>query len=151
MRKRGISITVISMDVADAKALAAELHRLKRKAPPLRGLIRAMVLRDRRLGEMTQEDLAAVLAPKMVGAWNLHLQTRDLPLDCFTMFSSISSVVGTPGQANYAAANAFLDALAHHRHAEGLSALSIYWGRIADVGVAAEKIRRSAAISMKSA
>ena len=69
---------------------------------------------------------------------NLHLQTRDLPLDCFTMFSSISSLVGTPGQANYAAANAFLDALAHHRHAEGLPALSINWGRIADVGVAAE-------------
>jgi len=139
MRKRGISIAVISTDVADAKALAAELHRLKRKAPPLRGLFHsAMVLRDRRLGEMTQEDLAAVLAPKMKGAWNLHMQTRDLPLDCFTMFSSISSVVGTPGQANYAAANAFLDALAHHRHAEGLPALSINWGRIADVGVAAK-------------
>ena len=140
MRRRGVSVATISADVADAKALAAALRRLSKTSPPLRGVFHAaMVLRDRPLGEMTQQDLEAVLAPKVRGAWNLHLQTRELPLDCFVMFSSLSSLIGSPGQANYAAANAFLDALAHHRRAEGLAGLSVNWGQISDVGVVAER------------
>jgi acyl transferase domain-containing protein/predicted amino acid dehydrogenase/short-subunit dehydrogenase len=142
MRARGVSVFLIAADVADGKALAAALRKLKRKAAPLRGVFHsAMVLRDRFLAEMTQEDLALVLAPKIAGSWNLHLLTRDLPLDCFVMFSSISAVIGAPGHANYAGANAFLDALAHHRRAAGLPALSINWGQLADVGVAAERAR----------
>ena len=140
MRSEGVSVATLAIDVADAKALAAALRRLKKNAPPLRGVFHAaMVLRDRALSEMSREDLEAVLAPKVTGAWNLHLQTRDLPLDCFVLFSSLSSLIGSPGQANYAAANAFLDALAQHRRAEGLPGLSINWGQISDVGVVAER------------
>ena len=140
MRARGVLVVTLSADVADAKILGAALRRLNNSAPPLRGVFHAaMVLRDRLLAEMTEEDLQAVLAPKITGAWNLHLQTREMPLDCFVLFSSLSSLIGSPGQANYAAANAFLDALAHHRRAEGLAGLSVNWGQISDVGVVADR------------
>jgi acyl carrier protein len=88
---------------------------------------------------MKPEDLEAVLAPKIAGAWNLHTQTQELPLDCFVLFSSLSSIIGPPGQANYAAGNAYLDALAHYRRAEGLPALSVNWGQISDVGTVADR------------
>src|SRR5438067_11260843 len=137
MRSRGVSIVTLSADVADPKALATALRQLKAIAPPLRGVFHAaVVFRDCALTEMKQEDLAAVLAPKVTGAWNLHRQTRRMPLDCFVLFSSLSSIIGSPGQANYAAANAFLDALAHHRRAQGLPALSINWGPWSEVGLA---------------
>jgi myxalamid-type polyketide synthase MxaB len=140
MRARGVSIVAISADVADPKSLAAALCRLKKTAPPLRGVFHAaMVLRDRALAELTRDDLVTVLAPKVNGAWNLHTQTRGMPLDCFVLFSSLSSIIGAPGQANYAAGNAFLDALAHQRRAEGLPALSMNWGQISDVGTVADR------------
>jgi NADPH:quinone reductase-like Zn-dependent oxidoreductase len=140
IRERGVSIQTFAADVADAKALDRVFRRLGKSAHPLCGLFHsAMVLRDRFLTDLTPEDLSTVLAPKAIGAWNLHQQTRDLPLDCFVMFSSISSLIGTPGQANYAAANAFLDALAHLRRAEGLPALTVNWGHLGDVGIAAEQ------------
>jgi len=77
-----------------------------------------------------------VLAPKISGAWNLHVLTRDLPLDFFVLFSSAASVFGPIGLANYAAANVFLDALASYRKSRGLPALSIGWGPWEDVGMA---------------
>jgi NADPH:quinone reductase-like Zn-dependent oxidoreductase/acyl carrier protein len=141
MRGCGVTIHTFVADVANAKALGRVFRRLKNLAHSLRGVFHsAMVLRDRFLPGLTPEDLAAVLAPKAIGAWNLHEQTRDLPLDCFVMFSSISSLIGAPGQANYAAANAFLDALAHRRRAEGLPALTVNWGHLGDVGVAADQV-----------
>lgn len=140
LRARGVSVQAMAVNVANAQELAAALSRLKRSAPPLRGIFHAaMLLHDSLIVDMKTADLQAVLAPKIAGAWNLHQQTRDLSLECFVMFSSISSIVGAPGQANYAAANAFLDALAHHRRAAGLPALSINWGQIADVGRVAER------------
>jgi acyl carrier protein len=74
------------------------------------------------------------MAPKVQGAWNLHALTRDAELDFFSLFSSAASLLGSPGAANYGAANAFLDALAWHRHAEGRAALSINWGPWAGLG-----------------
>ncbi|PYS76016.1 MAG: hypothetical protein DMF66_17050, partial [Acidobacteria bacterium] len=82
-----------------------------------------------------------VLGPKARGGWHLHRLTRDLPLDFFVLFSSAASLLGSPGQANHAAANAFLDALAHRRRASGLHGLSINWGAWSGVGAAA--VRRA--------
>jgi hypothetical protein len=77
------------------------------------------------------------MAAKVLGAWHLHELTADLPLEQFVLFSSAAALLGSPGQGNYAAANAFLDALAHHRRAEGRPGLSINWGSWAEVGMAA--------------
>ena len=80
----------------------------------------AMVIDDAPLASLTRERLRNVMAPKSQGAWLLHKETRDMELDCFVMFSSVSSIFGNPAQGNYAAANAFLDSLAHHRRALGI-------------------------------
>jgi acyl carrier protein len=104
---------------------------------------------DATLSTLTLDQLHRVIRPKLLGAWNLHRLTQGMPLDCFVMFSSVASLFGTAGQGNYAAANAFLDALAHQRRAQGLAALSINWGPWAEAGMAArlgeEAARRRAA------
>lgn len=89
--------------------------------------------------QQTWEQFHRVITPKVQGAWNLHRLTQDLPLDFFLLFSSAASLVGSAGQTNYCAANAFLDALAHYRHRQGLPALSINWGAWAEIGVAAQR------------
>lgn len=79
------------------------------------------------------------MAPKVAGTWNLHRATQGLPLDLFVMFSSVASFLGSPGQGNHAAANAFLDAFASYRRARGLPALTINWGAWSDIGAAARR------------
>jgi acyl carrier protein len=79
------------------------------------------------------------MRPKALGAWHLHYYTESLNLDYFVLFSSISALVGKPGQGNYVAANAYLDQLAHYRRLKGLTALSINWGVLAEVGMAAQR------------
>jgi myxalamid-type polyketide synthase MxaE and MxaD len=112
-------------------------------APPLGGIIHAAgVLDDGALVQLSPERIAAVLAPKVAGAWNLHAHSVERPLDWFVLFGSIASVVAVPGQAHYAAANAALDAVAQYRHALGLPAVSISWGPWAEVGMAARGAAR---------
>src|SRR5262249_33856014 len=104
----------------------------------IRGIFHAaMVLQDKPVGDLTTEDFDKVLAPKVAGAWNLHQQTVNDPLDLFVMFSSVSALLGSPMQGNYAAANAFLDELALLRRASGRPALSVNWGALAEIGYVA--------------
>ena len=134
----GATVRTFAADVASASDVAVLFAAIDREMPPLRGIVHsAGVLDDGMLAQQTRERFERVLAPKVAGAWNLHQASLDLPLDCFVLFSSIAGVLGTPGQGNYAAANVFLDALAHERRRSGLHALSIDWGPWADVGMAA--------------
>jgi acyl transferase domain-containing protein len=134
----GARVVTVQADVSDRARLEQVLAEMKTTMPPLRGVVHAAgVLDDGVLRQQTWERFARVLAPKATGAWHLHELTRDAHLDFFVLFSSLAALVGAPGQANYAAANAFLDGLAHHRRAEGLAALSINWGAWADIGMAA--------------
>jgi acyl carrier protein len=100
-----------------------------------------MVVDDAPLAALTRERMASVIGPKALGAWLLHEGTSKMELDCFVMFSSVSSIFGNPAQGNYAAANAFLDSLAHHRHALGLPALTINWGVLGGEGYVARNER----------
>jgi len=129
-------------DAADRAALEAVLGALP-PGYPLRGVVHAAgVLDDGLLTNQSAERFYEVLAPKVAGAWNLHSLTRDLALDFFVLYSSAAALLGSPGQGSYAAANAFLDALAHHRRAAGLPALSISWGAFREVGLAAAEEHR---------
>ncbi|MCS6854124.1 MAG: SDR family NAD(P)-dependent oxidoreductase, partial [Elioraea sp.] len=134
----GVSVSAHACDVADRAALEAVLASVRRHQAPIGGVIHAAaVLSDATLARLSAEDLAAALAPKLGGAWNLHLLTRDDPLDLFVLFSSAATAIGNPGQAAYVAANHALEALARARRAEGLPALAIGWGPIAGAGMLA--------------
>ena len=105
---------------------------------PLYGIVHAAgVLDDGLLLQQTWSRFKDVLAPKVQGSWNLHTLSREMPLDFFVLFSSLAALLGSAAQANHAAANAFLDALAHYRRSRGLPALSINWGAWSEVGAAA--------------
>lgn len=126
----GASITVAAVDVADEDQLTAFLNRYRQEGwPAIRGVVHsAGVVADQLLAQMTADGFRRVLAPKVAGALLLHKLLQNEPLDFFLLFSSVGSVVASAGQANYAAGNAFLDAVAHHRRARGLPAMSVNWG-----------------------
>jgi 7-keto-8-aminopelargonate synthetase-like enzyme/NAD(P)-dependent dehydrogenase (short-subunit alcohol dehydrogenase family)/acyl carrier protein len=138
MRRRGASVDIVQGDVSNPLDAAAMIDTCQRAAP-LRGVIHAAgVLREALVANQSAESFRTVMAPKVRGGWELHRLTQELRLDFFVSFSSMASLTGSPGQANYAAANAFLDSLANLRRAEGQVALSIQWGPWAEVGMAAE-------------
>ncbi|MBY0525853.1 MAG: SDR family NAD(P)-dependent oxidoreductase [Gemmataceae bacterium] len=138
LEQRGVTVLVAAVDVTDAGALESLLNRVRRELPPLKGVVHsAAVLEDASLLRLDRQMMERVLAPKVRGAWNLHRLTLNDPLDHFILFSSISALAGNPGQANYAAGNAFLDALAQYRRQRSLPALSVNWGAIGQVGLVA--------------
>ncbi|MEU9737317.1 type I polyketide synthase [Streptomyces sp. NPDC048002] len=124
----GADADVIACDVADEGELAALFDKIPAEHPLTAVVHAAGVVDDAVLSALTPRQLESVLRPKADAALTLHRLTRDLDLSAFVLFSSTASVFGSPGQANYAAANAFLDALAHHRRAQGLPATSVAWG-----------------------
>jgi len=145
LEEGGARVLVVKADVS-SPADAARLLDVPDGMPAIGGIVHAAGVVDD--GVLLQQDwpkFSAVMAPKVQGAWNLHVLTRDLPLDFFVCFSSVASLLGSPGQANYAAANAFLDGLAHHRRLQGLPGLSINWGPWAEQGMAADGSARDRA------
>ncbi|MFJ9363729.1 SDR family NAD(P)-dependent oxidoreductase [Nocardia sp. NPDC101769] len=137
LREAGVEVVLERADVSVEAEVKDLLERIS-SLPPLRGVYHAaMVIADGPLATMSEEQFLRAVRPKVDGAWHLHNLTRDLALDAFVMFSSMSWNVGTPGQSNYAAANGFLDALAVHRRQLGLPALTVNWGAIGEVGFVA--------------
>lgn len=134
----GAKVLVARGDVSKEGDVERILTQISQSMPPLRGIIHAAGVLD--VDVLVQQDwarFAKVMAPKVEGAWNLHIKTLDRNLDFFVLFSSVASLLGSAGQGNYAAANAFLDTLAHYRRIQGLHALSINWGAWDKVGMAA--------------
>lgn len=140
LRGSGAEICEIKCDVTKEKDVARVLAQIQEVMPPLRGIIHAaMWIEDSVLLQLDRERFDAVVKPKVLGAWNLHSLTRDLPLDFFVLFSSAASLLGSAGQANYVAANAFLDALSHYRNFLGLPSLTIDWGQWAETHLQSRK------------
>ena len=143
LRGCGADIRVELADVTDSDALDAMLARIEDSLPPLGGIIHSVgVLSDGAIENQTWERFEQVLWPKVLGAWRLHQATQGKDLDMFILFSSISGVLGNPGQSNHAAANAFLDQLAAHRRTLGLPGQSIAWGAWSGIGEAEEHRQR---------
>jgi acyl transferase domain-containing protein/aryl carrier-like protein len=140
LEQLGSRVVVHAADVSQEAELEAALAGIDADLPPLGGVMHAaMVLEDALLLNLDREGIERVLAPKLAGTWNLHQQTADRALDFFVMFSSVASVFGHAGQGNYAAANAFLDAVAWYRRASGLPALTVNWGYLGEVGYLARR------------
>ena len=138
IRATGATVTIVQADVAQPDAVAHLLTTCVAIAP-LKGIIHAAgILDDGVISQQTPSRVAAVMQPKVHGAWYLHELTQTRDLDFFVAFSSIASVVETGGQSNYAAANAFLDGLMRARQRLGLPSLSIQWGPWSEVGMAAK-------------
>jgi acyl transferase domain-containing protein len=137
MEQAGAHVVMAQVDVNEPDAVARIVDQLGRGGYPVRGVFHcAGVLDDGVLAQQSWERFVRVMTPKVDGAWNLHQATRHLSLDWFVLFSSASSLFGAAGQGNYAAGNAFLDALAHYRRAQGQPALSVNWGAWSGGGMA---------------
>ena len=134
----GIDVKHYLVDITNKQALSEVFKIIGISGYPLKGIFHlAGLLHDGLLINLSTDDFNVVLAPKILGTQNLDILSRNEALDCFVLFSSIAALLGNPGQANYAAANAFMDGVAQARRQEGLPALSINWGPFASSGMAA--------------
>ena len=145
LTEAGVEVLVSKTDISDETAVQSMLGEIKTKMPLLRGVVHAAgVLADGTLMDMDWEQFDLVLGPKAAGAWHLHRFIRD-ELDFCVYFSSVASLFGSAAQGNYAAANGFLDGLAHFNQRHGLAGLAINWGPWADAGMAANLSRKDRA------
>jgi phthiocerol/phenolphthiocerol synthesis type-I polyketide synthase C len=143
-----IDARAYACDVADEAALAATLTEIRVGQAPPAGIIHAAVaMDDALLGQLDAERFAHALRPKLRGAEALDRLTRSDPISLFVLFSSVTTTLGNPGQGNYVAANAAIEALAERRHAEGLPALAVQWGPIGDAGYLARETQVSEMLS----
>jgi thioester reductase-like protein len=141
LEQLGATVRVMAADVADL----AEMANVVQSIANLRGVVHgAGTTHFKTLNQMSLENLESVLRPKVLGGWILHQLTQDLKLDFFVSFSSITAILGSKGQGHYAAANHFLDGLAHYRRRLGLPALSINWSFWDGAGMAAEELQTGA-------
>lgn len=137
LRHAGVEVLLATVDLSSAVEVEDLLATIDATMPPLRGIIHAAgATSDAVLDRLTREDIRSTVYPKVSGAWNLHRASQARDLDFFILYSSMASLTGSAGQANYVAANAFLDALADSRRFAGLPAVSIQWSPWADTGMA---------------
>ncbi len=128
LERAGARVKVFRTDVTAPDALRGAIEAIDAELGPLRGIVHAAgAIEDAVLGRQGPESFRRVMAPKALGAWNLYRLTRDRALDCFVMYSSLASILGSAGQANYAAANAWMDGFAHWLRGRGIPALSVNW------------------------
>jgi len=140
LEARGAAVTVVAADLSDPAAVTGVLAPALAALPPLAGIVHcAGILRDATIANLAPDDYRAVCRAKFLAAWNLHRLTLGTPLDFFVLFSSATTVLGNPGQANYVAANTGLEALAAYRRSLGLAATSFGWGPVTDAGMLAAR------------
>jgi 8-amino-7-oxononanoate synthase len=137
LKQQGVRVEPIQIDISDSQAVNDLFESFNSSLVKLKGIIHAAgILDDGLLKTLSWERFQRVLQPKIAGAWNLHQATKELPLDWFVCFSSIASTFGSPGQSNYATANAFMDSLMSDRRNHGLPGLSINWSIWSEIGMA---------------
>jgi len=135
LQVRGVTVHAAACDVTDVPSVTDLVQHIQRTMPPLKGIVHAaMVIDDGLIRNATAEQIQRVFAPKVLGGMHLDAATQALPLDFFVMFSSGTTLFGNPGQANYVAANMWLEGLARQRRAQGRPATCVRWGAIDDVG-----------------
>jgi len=143
LQQAGAQVLVVSADVSCEADMVRVFDEIKATMPPLRGLVHAAgVSGYQAVKDIEPATLTAMLRPKVAGTWLLHQLTQGMALDFFVGFSSIASVWGAKGQGHYAAANHFLDTVAHHRHGLGLPAMSVNWGPWSGGGMASAELRQ---------
>ncbi|MCL6285140.1 SDR family NAD(P)-dependent oxidoreductase [Ruegeria sp. 2012CJ41-6] len=140
LTQRGVSVSVCACDISSADQVGHLFNKIADGHPPLRGIVHAAgLLADGSLSQIDAEGFAIPFGPKIDGSLLLHQHSISTPLDFFVMYSSLSGAMGSAGQTNHAAANAFMDGLAHCRKSMGLPAVSIGWGAWSGVGIAADQ------------
>ena len=151
LEEKDVNVEVAAVDVADFASMSSLISKLATGPKPLAGLIHgAGVMTQGMIAELPVADLEKVFKPKTVGGWILHELTKELNLDFFCLFSSISAAWGSNMLAHYSAANHFLDGLAHYRRSLGLTAVSIDWGLLASGGMSShDNVEASAAMGLR--